>query len=328
MLLHDLRALLTSRKLFNNWLSAGIKYYLIKRGIIGGDIAIRYGNRKFVLKPKEYSFIVNAFYDGALKEVHSGSSGELLGRLCGVIDLVVTARGGILRMPDGVLLALESSKLGVIAETWLHDIHFLGFDLSGWFVLDVGAFVGDTALYYARRGAFVVAVEPVPGNFELMLRNLELNPDLKSRILPINAAVGGEDGFVELSCEAPVDGGASVYGPGRLKFRVRSVRLSTLLREIERMGVDLNSFKVKVLKMDCKGCEYDVIKEVDALKLFDVIKIEYSGYLRNKTYRELKEALERLGYRCRVWARHERALEIGLDKHGTLTCTRSCEAVR
>ena len=71
------------------------------------------------------------------------------------------------------------------------------------FVLDVGAFVGDTALYYARRGAFVVAVEPVPGNFELMLRNLELNPDLKSGILPINAAVGGEDGFVELSCELP-----------------------------------------------------------------------------------------------------------------------------
>jgi FkbM family methyltransferase len=48
-------------------------------------------------------------------------------------------------------------------------------------VLDVGAFVGDTALYYARRGAFVMVVEPVPGNFELMLRNLELNPDLSER---------------------------------------------------------------------------------------------------------------------------------------------------
>jgi FkbM family methyltransferase len=216
----------------------------------------------------------------------------------------------------------------VIAETWLYEIHFFGFDLSGWFVLDVGAFVGDTALYYARRGAFVVAVEPVPGNFELMLRNLELNPDLKSRILPINAAVSGEDGFVELSCEAPVDGGASVYGPGRLKFKVKSVRLSTLLREIERMGVDLNSFKVRALKMNCKGCEYDVIGEVDALKLFDAIKIEYSGYLRGRTYRELKEALERLGYRCRVWAHNEEALRIGLDKHGMLTCTRGCEAVR
>jgi FkbM family methyltransferase len=166
------------------------------------------------------------------------------------------------------------------------------------------------------------------GREESALRNLELNPDLKSRILPINAAVSGEDGFVELSREPPVDGTASIYGPGRLKFKVRSVRLSTLLKEIERMGVDLDGFKVRALKMDCKGCEYDVIEEVDALKLFDVIKIEYSGYLRGKTYRELKEALERLGYRCRVWAHNEEALRIGLDKHGTLACTRSCEVVK
>jgi hypothetical protein len=146
-----------------------------------------------------------------------------------------------------------------------------------------------------------------------MLRNLELNLDL-SRILPINAAVGGEESFVKVSCEAPVDSAAGIYCP--------------LLKKIERMGVDLDSFKVRVLKMDCKGCEYDVIEEVDALKLFDVIKIEYSGYLRGKTYRELKEALERLGYRCRVWAHNEEALRIGLDKHGTLACTRSCEVVK
>jgi len=50
-------------------------------------------------------------------------------------------------------------------------------------------FVGDTALYYARRGAFVVTVEPLPSNYEVMLRNLELNPELKLKIVPVNAAV-------------------------------------------------------------------------------------------------------------------------------------------
>jgi len=84
-----------------------------------------------------------------------------------------------LRMPDGILLIIDSFDPVIIAETWLYDIHFLGFNLNDWFVLDIGAFVGDTALYYARRGAFVVAVEPLPSNYETMIRNLELNPELK-----------------------------------------------------------------------------------------------------------------------------------------------------
>ncbi len=38
----------------------------------------------------------------------------------------------------------------------------------------------------------------------------------------------------------------------RFKVRVRSMRLSTLIREITSMGLDLGKFRVRVLKMDCK----------------------------------------------------------------------------
>jgi hypothetical protein len=86
----------------------------------------------------------------------------------------------------------------------------------------------------------------------------------------------------------------------RFKVRVRSMRSSMLIREITSMGLDLGKFRVRVLKMDCKGCEYDVINDVDALRLFDIVKIEYSGYLRGKTYHELKSVLENLGFTCRV----------------------------
>ena len=43
----------------------------------------------------------------------------------------------------------------------------------------------------------MVAVEPLPDNYNIMLKNLELNPTLKARIIPINVAVSGIDGFVE-----------------------------------------------------------------------------------------------------------------------------------
>jgi len=76
-----------------------------------------------------------------------------------------------------------------------------------------------------------------------------------------------------------------------------------------------------VLKADCKGCEYEVVDD-DALRLFDIVKIEYSGFLLNKTYHVLKEKLEAKGFRCRAWAHHGSALRIGLDRYGTLTCIR------
>ena len=150
-----------------------------------------------------------------------------------------------------------------------------------------------------------------------------MNPDLKHRVIPVNAAISDKDGFVEFSYSKPMDYGASIYGGGRFKVKVRSMRLSTLIREITSMGLDLDKFRVRVLKMDCKGCEYDVINEVDVLRLFDIVKIEYSGHLRGKTYHELKSALENLDFTCRVWTHNELVPRVGLDKHGTITCAKN-----
>ena len=319
--------LVSSRRLFSNWLLAGVKYYLTKHGVFKGGIIAKCGGKKYVLSPWVYSLIVNTYYDGLLRNVSCSNNG-FIGKLWGVIDLIIRESNGLLRVPDGILLTLESFDSVVLAETWLYDIHFLGFDLDNWFVLDIGAYIGDTALYYAKRGAFVVAIEPLPGNYNVMLRNIELNSNLKSRIVPMNIAVSGEDGFVELGYSASVNGGASIYNARKFKSKVKSMKLSTLVEEIINMGIDLSRFRIRVLKMDCKGCEYDVISETNVLRLFDIIKIEYSGYLRNKTYHELKNTIEALGFKCRNWVHNEIALRIGLDKHGVLTCVKQGEVIR
>jgi FkbM family methyltransferase len=318
----DLKVLIASRNLFHNWLLAGVKYSLIKHGLFKGDVIAKCNDDVITLNPNVYSFIVKAYYDGVLRDVYCDKT--LRGRLWGTVDLVILKDGrGFLRMPDGTIVSSDIIDTIVVIETWLYDIHFLGFDLNGWLIVDVGAYIGDTPLYYAKRGALVVAVEPLPSNYEVMLWNLELNPDLKHRVIPVNAAISGRDGFVEFSYSTSIDSGASIYGGGRFKVRVRSMRLSTLIREITGMGLDLDKFRVRVLKMDCKGCEYDVINEVDVLRLFDIVKIEYSGYLRGKTYHELKSVLENLGFTCRVWAHNELVPRIGLDRHGMITCAKN-----
>jgi FkbM family methyltransferase len=144
-----------------------------------------------------------------------------------------------LKTPDGILLVARALDPIVLVETYLYDIHFLGFDLTDWLIVDVGAYIGDTPLYYAKRGALVVAVEPLPSNYEVMLWNLELNPDLKHRVIPVNAAISGRDGFVEFSYSTPMDGSASIYGDGRFKVRVKSMRLPTLVKEVTSIGLNL-----------------------------------------------------------------------------------------
>jgi hypothetical protein len=57
----------------------------------------------------------------------------------------------------------------ILAETSGSGSHFVGFDLSDWLVVDIGAFVDDTALYYAKLGAMVKAVELVPDNYEVLM---------------------------------------------------------------------------------------------------------------------------------------------------------------
>ena len=319
---HAFKVVLASRNLFYNWFSVAIAamYYLfIHRNATRRELFVRFrcnNNNNYILNLYSYINVISAYYNGLFKLL---CNNDLIGRFWGAIDLLDKDGKLVLRTPDGCLLTLDSLDLTIFAETWIHEIHYLGFDLSDWFVLDIGAFVGDTALYYAKRGAFVAAVEPLPNNYEMLLKNLELNSALKPKVVPINVAVAGEDGFVDVKYSGEIDGGASTYTTSRFTARIKSMKLSTLIKELESMGININNFKVRVLKVDCKGCEYEIVND-NALRVFDIVKIEYSGYLVNKTYHVLKEKLESMGFRCRAWAHNDIALRIGLDRHGTLTC--------
>jgi len=162
----------------------------------------------------------------------------------------------------------------IFSETFIHDIHFVGFDLKDKVVIDVGAFVGDTALYYANLGAVVYAYEPHPINFYWLKKNIELNPHLKDRIKIFNEAVG-KDEEIEIPIGGNINGGFSIYSPVKEKaLRIKSVSLRKILEEN-----NLNN--PYLLKADCKGCEYYIIED-DAISKFEKVKIEYTGFNRPK----------------------------------------------
>jgi FkbM family methyltransferase len=171
----------------------------------------------------------------------------------------------ILILPNGLRFYLYSVDPLIFSETFIHDIHFVGFDLKDKVVVDIGAFVRDTALYYANLGAIVYAYEPHPVNFYWLKKNIELNPRLKDRIKIFNEAVG-ENEEIEISIGRNINGGFSIYGQVKGKaLKVKSVSLRKILEEN-----DLNH--PYLLKTDCKGCEYYIIED-DAISKFEKVKM-------------------------------------------------------
>jgi len=73
--LDKIRALISSRKLFKNWLSAGIKFYLIWRGLSKGAIMVKCGDRKCKMNPLTYASIVLSHHNGWLRDFVCNDNG-------------------------------------------------------------------------------------------------------------------------------------------------------------------------------------------------------------------------------------------------------------
>ena len=197
----------------------------------------------------------------------------------------LSVEDGIIETPSGIRFTLESLEANIFAETFIYDLHQVPGDLHGKVVVDVGAHVGDTALYFAAQGATVYALEPDPMNFRRLLRNLELNPGLAQAVRPIEKAVG-RDGKVVF--RSGLRGGSGRFARQGTPTEVDSLSLTQLLSEfhIERPYL---------LKLDCKGSEFEIVRD-PALARFERLSIEYNTDLGVGTLDQLVTALEAQGF--------------------------------
>ena len=67
-------------------------------------------------------------------------------------------------------------------------------------VIDVGANIGDSSIYFALQGAKrIIAVEPFPRNYVIAKENVKLN-NLSKKINVVLAGCGSETCFADVSC--------------------------------------------------------------------------------------------------------------------------------
>ena len=169
-------------------------------------------------------------------------------------------------------------------------------------VVDIGAYVGDSAIYFALKGARkVIAIEPYPGAFAEMLDNIRLNK-LENVIIPVNAGLASKPGKVCVN-NVGIDATGFIYhGLGDCPNAIPAVTLSEL---INRFSINVDN---AALKMDCEGCEFDVIlSDYEHVRLFRELILEYHSNA-NKLLKVLSK-----DYRCDVR---------GIKILGIMHCTR------
>jgi len=139
----------------------------------------------------------------------------------------------------------------------------------------------------------VIAIEPHPKAYLEMLMNIKLN-NLSNKIIPINVAIGKE-GFIELPIDISLNDVIDkiyekrVRGQSRV-VKVRSIKLSDLL--------NLISIRPEVLKLDCEGCEYDIVEnDYSSLELFKELGIEC--HLRHGSLKVLLNNLSK-DFKCKA----------------------------
>ncbi len=150
-------------------------------------------------------------------------------------------------------------------------------------IIDIGANVGDTALEFANEGYVVYGFEPVKHLYEVSQKNLELNPNLKDKIHLFNYAVSYKRGHITIDS---LDS-TSYFIDSVDSYEVEVITLDDIITNY--------NIKPTLLKIDCEGCEFEIIENSDLSIFNEIIMEQHAGYV-NKNYLSLIDALKKQGF--------------------------------
>lgn len=157
-------------------------------------------------------------------------------------------------------------------------------------VLDVGGHIGIFAIECVLRGADVISFEPEPTNRELLLKNIGIN-GMSDRITVYDKAISSKGGKATFYLDDVNPGSHSlvqncVDHPGINKIEVETITLDSVTSKFDY---------IKLLKLDCEGAEYDIVKN-STLYNIESIEAELHDVKLNQ---DLIEHLMKLGFYVR-----------------------------
>ena len=175
-------------------------------------------------------------------------------------------------------------------EVFEHQYYRLPLKAVPTTILDLGANIGLTALYFARQFpcAAIACVEPIPGNLLLLEQNLRMNA-VDAKVF--GAAIDSEDGRVVMELNAN-DYGHRVAGSSEAKENLLDVPAISIPTLLENLGWD----RIGLMKVDIEGHEKILFAgDCNWLDRVDAICIEWHGE-RLEAKQELTALAHQFGF--------------------------------
>ena len=167
-------------------------------------------------------------------------------------------------------------------EEFFSDDSWDMLDLNNRYIIDIGANVADTPLFFAKNGSKVIGFEPVKHLYDLGMKNIQLNPKFEKNIQFINKAVGGKRGKLKIGTTS-----TQGYVNENDSYEIDVITVQDVLNEY--------NFPPDILKMDCEGCEFEIILNED-LTMFNEIVFEHHSKSTGKDYKPLIDKLKKDGF--------------------------------
>jgi len=171
---------------------------------------------------------------------------------------------------DNNLFHFQDSILSESVNMIAHELNNNEYDFNidfkeGDIVIDIGANVGMVSILLAKKFPFlkIYSFEPLKENYDNFIKNIELNNIPKEVITAENKAVTKDGRSITMSINSANKGGSSttdVISINSIMTKENSQVESITLEEIFKK---YNINKLKLLKIDCEGSEYEILYNAD-----------------------------------------------------------------
>lgn len=273
------------RKGIENWASVAVNMLILKKSCV-----CKIKNLGPVRLKEDVNYLGNPLFRALVFSNSKDLSQEQINILKTYLNQIDNEIIEVINLEDKNKFKFLNREMSLIFESFLYgDYNSLPYG-EGKSIVDIGANVADSAIYFANKGYEVFAFEVLPHISEIARKNIDMNPSIKDKITFVNKAVSCKNGEIEISFDEEDTGSAGEFSNAKNKIKVGTLTIENI---IEDYNVIPN-----ILKIDCEGCEVNIIKYSD-LSMFSEVIFEYHTRFTGVEYDVLVDALKNQGFKIK-----------------------------